>query len=92
MEQAQASEIERRDLADTRNNEGLCGWHDCTNTLYARCERCGMSYCPRHVNRYKYSFRYRTRKGIYRRQAEVTLCAACKVYLQDYKLEKTWRD
>ena len=46
----------------------------------------------RHVSRHKYSYRYRTRKGVYRRQAEVTLCDACKVYLGEYRAEKSWRD
>ena len=92
-ESAQAAEIERREEAEHRNNEeGLCGWDDCPNPLYARCERCGLSYCPNHVGRYKYGYRYRTRKGVYRRQAEVTLCDACKHYLHEYKTEKSWRD
>ena len=61
--------------------ENLCGWYECPNEMYARCERCGLSYCPRHVSRYRYSYRYRTRKGVYQRQAEVTLCDACKHYI-----------
>ena len=93
VEAAQQAEIERREAAEQRNaEESLCGWYDCPNALYARCERCGLSYCPRHVSRYKYSYRYRTRKGVYRRQAEVTLCDACKVYLGEYRAEKSWRD
>ena len=93
VEAAQQAEIERREAAEHRNTEeNLCGWYDCPNPLYARCERCGLSYCPRHVSRYKYNYRYRTRKGVYRRQAEVTLCDACKVYLGEYRAEKSWRD
>src|SRR3954452_14622910 len=93
VEAAQQAEIDRREAAEQRNTEEiLCGWYDCPNALYARCERCGLSYCPRHVSRYKYSYRYRTRKGVYRRQAEVTLCDACKVYLGEYRAEKSWRD
>lgn len=92
-EAAQQAEVERREYAEIRNNEeNLCGWYECPNPLYARCERCGMSYCPKHVGRYRYNYRYRTRRGIYRRQAEVTLCDACKPYLQEYRHEKTWRD
>ncbi|HYP42231.1 MAG TPA: hypothetical protein VEX13_17880 [Chloroflexia bacterium] len=92
-EESQAAEVERREEAERRNNEeALCGWHDCPNDLYARCERCGLQYCPRHIGRYRYAYRYRTRKGIYKRQAEVTLCDACKHYIHDYKVEKTWRD
>ena len=92
-ESAAAAEIERREEAERRNSElGMCGWYDCPNSLYARCERCGHSYCPKHVGRFRYSYRYRTRKGVYRRQAEVTLCDACKHYLYEYKTEKTWRD
>jgi hypothetical protein len=93
QEAAAQAEIERREEAEQRNTDGnLCGWTECPNPLYARCERCGLSYCPRHVSRYRYNYRYRTRKGIYRRQAEVTLCDACKYYLPEYKGEKTWRD
>ena len=92
-EAAQAAEVERREDAELRNNEeGLCGWHNCPESLYARCERCGLSYCPRHVSRYKYSYRYRTRRGVYKRPAEVTLCDACKHFLGEYRSEKTWRD
>jgi hypothetical protein len=92
-EASQAAEVERRDEAERRNlEENLCGWYDCPNEMYARCERCGMSYCPRHVSRYRYNYRYRTRKGVYKRQAEVTLCDACKHYIAEYKTEKTWRD
>jgi hypothetical protein len=92
-EAGQQAEVERREYADARNrDENLCGWYECPNPLYARCERCGLSYCPGHVSRYRYSYRFRTRKGIYKRQAEVTLCDACKVYLTQYKAEKTWRD
>jgi len=92
-EASQAAEVERREEAARRNlEENLCGWYDCPNDMYARCERCGLSYCARHVSRYRYSYRYRTRKGVYKRQAEVTLCDACKHYLSDYKGEKTWRD
>jgi hypothetical protein len=92
-EAALAAEVERREEAERRNNvENLCGWYDCPNALYARCERCGFSYCPTHVGRFRYGYRYRTRRGVYRRQAEVTLCDACKHYLNDYKTEKTWRD
>ena len=92
-EAAQQDELERREEALRRNaEENLCGWWDCPNPLYARCERCGLSYCPRHVSRHRYTYRYRTRKGVYKRQAEVTLCDACKVYLHEYRLEKTWRD
>lgn len=88
-----SAETERRQDASARNSDqGLCGWQECPNSLYARCERCGLSYCPRHVSRYKYNYRYRTRRGIYRRQAEVTLCDACKYYLNDYRVEKSWRD
>ena len=65
---------------------------ECPNPQYARCERCGLSYCPNHVSRYRYNYRYRTRKGVYKRQAEVTLCDACKPYLRQYRSEKTWRD
>ncbi len=86
------AEVERRQEAERRNSEeGLCGWEDCPNELYARCERCGLSYCPRHVSRHRYNYRYRTRKGVYRRQAEVTLCDVCKHYINEYKAEKTWR-
>lgn len=93
LEAAQQSEVERREYADERNREeNLCGWYECPNPLYARCERCGLSYCPRHTGRYRYNYRYRTRRGIYRRQAEVTLCDACKPYLYEYRAEKTWRD
>jgi hypothetical protein len=93
VEAAQAAEVERREEAERRNTEeGLCGWYDCPNPLYARCERCGLSYCPQHVSRYRYNYRYRTRKGVYRRQAEVTLCDACKPYLAEYRSEKSWRD
>ena len=92
-EAAMSAETERRLEAEARNgDQGLCGWHECPNALYARCERCALSYCPRHVSRYKYNYRYRTRRGIYRRQAEVTLCDACKYYLNDYRVEKSWRD
>jgi hypothetical protein len=92
-EASQQAEIERREEADRRNTEeNLCGWYECPNPLYARCERCGLSYCPKHVSRYKYSYRYRTRRGVYKRQAEVTLCGACKGYLHEYRAEKTWRD
>lgn len=92
-EAAHQAEIERREAAEHRNlEENLCGWYACPNPLYARCERCGLSYCPRHVSRYRYNYRYRTRKGIHRRQAEVTLCDACKPYLVEYRNEKTWRD
>ncbi len=92
-ESAQAMEIERRQEAERRNTEeGLCGWYECPHALYARCERCGLQYCTRHVSRYRYNYRYRTRRGIYKRQAEVTLCDACKPYLQEYRTEKTWRD
>ena len=91
-EAAQVAEIERRVSAEARNNDGICGWQDCPNELYARCERCGASYCPRHISRHRYNYRYRTRKGIYKRQAEVTLCDACKPYLDEYKTEKSWRD
>jgi hypothetical protein len=92
-EAASIAEVERREEAERRNNEeGLCGWYDCPNQLYARCERCGYSYCPRHVGRHRYGYRYRTRRGVYKRQAEVTLCEACRHYLHDYKAEKTWRD
>ena len=92
-EASQAAEIERRDEAERRNlEENLCGWYDCPREIYARCERCGLSYCPRHVSRYRYSYRYRTRKGVHKRQAEVTLCDACKYYISEYKGEKTWRD
>ena len=89
----QQSEIERREDAQRRNaDEDLCGWQDCPNPPYARCERCGLSYCSRHVGRHRYSYRYRTRRGVYKRQAEVTLCDACKVYLGEYRAERTWRD
>lgn len=91
-EEAQAVEVQRREEAERRNDEGECGVLDCPEPLYARCERCGHSYCPRHVSRYRYNYRYRTRKGIYKRQAEVTLCDACRVYLHEYRAEKTWRD
>ena len=92
-EATQQDEIERREEAERRNSEeNLCGWYECPNDLYARCERCGLSYCPRHVSRHRYNYRYRTRRGIYKRQAEVTLCDACKVYLHEYRAEKTWRD
>jgi hypothetical protein len=90
---AQSAEVERREEAQRKNiEENLCGWYECSNDMYARCERCGLSYCPTHISRYKYNFRYRTRKGVYRRQAEVTLCDACKFYLPEYKTEKSWRD
>jgi hypothetical protein len=90
---AQLAEVERREEAQRKNiEENLCGWYECANDMYARCERCGLSYCPTHISRYKYNFRYRTRKGVYRRQAEVTLCDACKFYLPEYKTEKSWRD
>ena len=93
QEVAQAAEVARREMAERRNTEeDLCGWAECPEILYARCERCGLSYCPRHVSRYKYNYRYRTRRGIYRRQAEVTLCDACKPYLNEYRVEKSWRD
>ena len=92
-EASQAAEVERREEAERRNlEENLCGWYDCPNDMYARCERCGLSYCPRHVSRYRYTYRYRTRKGVYKRQAEVTLCDACKHFISEYKSEKTWRD
>ncbi len=92
-EAAQQVEIERREEAGRRNaEENLCGWYECPNPFYARCERCGLSYCQQHVSRHRYSYRYRTRKGVYKRPAEVTLCDACKVYLNEYRVEKTWRD
>src|SRR5689334_10539551 len=48
LEAAQESEVERREYADQRNREeNLCGWYECPNPLYARCERCGLSYCPK---------------------------------------------
>jgi hypothetical protein len=92
-EAAQQAEIERREMAEERNTEAnLCGWYECPNPLYARCERCGLSYCPRHISRYRYNYRYRTRKGIYKRQAEVTLCDVCRHNISEYRVEKTWRD
>lgn len=88
-----STEISRREEAERRNNdEGLCGNQGCPNPLYSRCERCGTSYCARHISRYRYNYRYRTRRGVYRRQAEVTLCDACKPYLGEYRAERSWRD
>src|SRR4029450_1646880 len=46
-EAAQQAEIDRREMAEQRNSDlNLCGWNECPNDLYARCERCGLSYCP----------------------------------------------
>ena len=61
-EATQAAEMERREEAEARNlDENLCGWAECPNEMYARCERCGLSYCPLHVSRHRYNYRYRTR-------------------------------
>src|SRR6266540_2693831 len=45
-EAAQEAEVARREGAEKRNEDNLCGTQECPNPLYARCERCGLSYCP----------------------------------------------
>ena len=88
--EAAAAEVLRRDAAAERNGEGLCGAADCDGPLLALCQQCGSRYCSRHSNRYHYTYRYRTRRGVELRHAAVTLCDACKPALKTYKREKTW--
>jgi len=87
---AAAAEVDRRVLAEHLNGLGQCGWPECPGPLLARCAHCGLQYCSHHSNRYRYTYRYRTRRGVEARQASVTLCDACKPALKAYKREKSW--
>jgi hypothetical protein len=88
--EAADAETARRAMAAQHNSVGQCGWVACTGPLLARCEHCGLQYCSRHTNRYRYSTRVRTRRGVETRHAQITLCDACKPALKLYKREKTW--
>jgi hypothetical protein len=87
---AEVAEVTRREVAAQHNAEGHCGWIACDGPLLALCQHCGLQYCSQHSNRYRYSYRYRTRRGIETRHATVVLCDACKPALRLYKREKTW--
>lgn len=87
---AAVAETERREMATAHNADGHCGWVACDGPMIAACGHCGLQYCSRHASHYHYSYRYRTRRGVETRQADVTLCDACKPQLRLYKREKTW--
>jgi len=92
QEAAATAETIRRELAAQHNDAGQCGWAACDSAMLVLCQQCGLQYCARHSNRYRYSYRYRTRRGVELRQASVTLCDACKPALHTYRREKTWLD
>jgi hypothetical protein len=85
-------ELVRREIAAQNNAAGSCGWAGCDNPKLILCQRCGLYYCGLHCNSFRYSYRFRSRKGVETRRAVVTLCDACKAHLREYKREKTWLD
>ena len=88
--EAATAEVTRREMAAQHNSDGECGWIACTGLMLALCQHCGLQYCSQHSNRYRYSYRYQTRRGVERRHATIILCDACKPALKEYKREKTW--
>ncbi len=75
----------RREVAESRNLQGLCGAEGCENAHIVMCERCGSLYCAIHWGRYHYTYDYRSRTGIKRRRATAVLCTSCKEHLDDYR-------
>ena len=63
-EAAEAAEVTRREVAGQHNAAQQCGWVACEGPMLALCEHCGLQYCSLHSSRYRYSYRYRSRRGV----------------------------
>src|SRR4051812_3255859 len=70
-EETAQAELARREMAAEHNSEGRCGWAGCDEPQLVLCRHCGYEYCGQHSNRYHYAYRYRSRRGVEMRRAQI---------------------